>query len=432
MNTKLGRAKTRWGEEVIRVALLMCGLVGVLTTFGIIITLFQQTWAFFGDQPMSMDAAVVVSRQNETLTAISDEQLATIFHPESRITRWGEVDASWPDEEMNLYVPAGDAILLEQMAVDLSLPEKKIRTVGVKTYEDFDVLKEIIAADRHALAIADGSMLSSSDIGEDEPVRRVEAYFRVSLWEFFFGTEWYPLFHPPRFGILPLLWGTMLVAVGAAVIAIPLGVGAAVYLAEYASHRTRSFLKPVLELLAGVPTVVYGYFALTFITPALRKALEGYVEVSVYNAAAGAIVVGIMILPMIASLCDDAFRAVPSSLRQGAYALGATPLEVNSRVVFPAALSGVLASFLLAMSRAVGETMAVTMAAGAMPRITLSPFESIQTLTAYIVSITMGDTPAGSTAYLTVFAVGMVLFLLTLLMNVVANRVMHRFREEYE
>ena len=251
----------------------------------------------------------------------------------------------------------------------------------------------------------------------------------VGLFEFLLGTRWTPLLEPRSFGVLPLVCGTFLIVVGAALFAIPVGLASAVYLSEYATERVRSVIKPVLEVLAGIPTIVYGYFALTFVTPTLSKVFP---QTQVFNAASASIVVGIMILPMIASLCDDALRAVPNSLRNGAYALAATPYEVTSRVVVPAALSGVIASFVLALSRAIGETMAVTLAAGATPRITANPLESIQTMTAYIVQVSLGDTPAGTISYQTIFAVGALLFAITLGMNVIANRVLRRFREVYE
>lgn len=251
----------------------------------------------------------------------------------------------------------------------------------------------------------------------------------VSPSEFFFGTRWVPLLEPRSYGILPLLWGTLQVTVMAAFIAIPLGLASAVYLSEYASDRTRSWIKPALELLAGIPTVVYGYLALTFVTPMLRKVLP---DIQVFNALSAAIVVGIMILPMIATLSDNALRAVPMSLRQAGYAVGATSMEVTTRIVVPAGLSGVMASFLLAISRAIGETMAVTLAAGQTPNLSFSPLESIQTMTAYIVQISLGDTPAGGIAYQTLFAVAMVLFVITLLINVVSQLILNRFREVYD
>jgi phosphate transport system permease protein len=261
-------------------------------------------------------------------------------------------------------------------------------------------------------------------------VREAWVFFQdVSPFAFFLGTRWTPLLEPRSFGVLPLVCGTALVVVGAALVSLPLGLASGIFLSEYASDRTRGILKPVLEILAGIPTVVYGYFALTFITPILMRILP---ETQIFNAASAALVVGIMILPMVASLCDDAFRAVPQPLRDAGYALGATDYEVSTQVVLPGALSGVLASFVLALSRAIGETMAVTLAAGATPKLTLNPLESIQTMTAYIVQVSLGDTPAGSIGYQTIFAVGILLFGITLGMNWLANRVLHRFREEYE
>ncbi len=251
----------------------------------------------------------------------------------------------------------------------------------------------------------------------------------VPLTDFLFGTQWTPLLVPKSYGVLPLLAGTFMIVVGASLVAIPIGVASALFLSEYASDRAKRTLKPILEVLAGIPTVVYGFFALTYVTPLLKTVFP---ETQVFNAASAAIVVGIMILPMVASLCDDAFRAVPNSLREGAYSLGATSFEVTTRVVFPAGLSGVLAAFVLAISRAIGETMAVTLAAGATPNLTLNPLESIQTMTAYIVQVSLGDTPAGTLAYQTLFAVAAVLFLITLGLNVLANYVLNRFREVYE
>lgn len=247
--------------------------------------------------------------------------------------------------------------------------------------------------------------------------------------EFLTDTRWEPMFQEKHFGVLPLLSGSFMVAGGAGLLALPVGLLTAIFLSEYAGPRLRQVLKPILEILAGIPTVVYGYFALTFVTPLLRTILPG---TEIFNAASASVVVGVMIIPTVSSLSEDALRAVPSSLREGAYGLGATKLEVSTRVVVPAALSGIIASFILAISRAIGETMAVTIAAGNLPNMTLNPFESIQTMTAYIVQVSLGDTPQGTIVYRTLFAVGMTLFLITLAMNVVSQWVLARFREEYE
>ncbi len=256
-------------------------------------------------------------------------------------------------------------------------------------------------------------------------------FFRhVSPLDFFLGTRWAPLLEPRSFGVLPLVGGTFLVGVGALLVALPIGLASAIYLSEHAPARLRQVVKPVLEILAGVPTVVYGYFAITFITPYILKPLVPGTEI--FNAASAAIVVGVMIIPTISSLCDDAFRAVPRPLREAGHALAATRLEISTRIVLPAAMSGVVAAVLLALARAIGETMAVTLAAGMTPNLTLNPFVSVQTLTAYMVQVSLGDTPAGTIEYQTIFAVGMTLFLITLAINLVAQRVLARFREAYE
>jgi len=234
---------------------------------------------------------------------------------------------------------------------------------------------------------------------------------------------------PQRFGVLPLITGTLMVTVLSALVALPIGVGSAIYLSEYAPKRVRKVVKPALEVLAGIPTVVYGYFALTFVTPIIRSIFP---ETSVFNALSASIVLGIMLIPMVSSLSEDAMMAVPDSLRAGAYALGSTKFEVATRVVVPAALSGIVASFILALSRAIGETMIVTLAAGATPNLTLNPLESIQTMTAYIVQVSMGDTPHGSIEYRTLFAVGMTLFLITFAMNLLGQWVLRRYREVYD
>ena len=258
-------------------------------------------------------------------------------------------------------------------------------------------------------------------------------FFReVSLDEFFGSGRWAPLIKPQSFGIWPLLAGTMLITAIAAAVALPFGLATAIFLSEYAPSPLRRVLKPILEVLAGIPTVVYGFFALTFVTPHIIRNLPGpFQDAIVFNALSAGLVVGIMIIPMVASLSEDAMLAVPRSLRDAAYALGATRLEVATRVVVPAALSGIVASFVLAIARAIGETMIVTLAAGATPNLTANPLESIQTMTAYIVQVSQGETPFGTIEYKTIFAVGMMLFIITLAMNVVGQWIVRRFRETY-
>lgn len=251
-------------------------------------------------------------------------------------------------------------------------------------------------------------------------------FFReVSFREFYFTTVWAP--NAGQFGMVPLLVGTLMITVGSALISVPLGLAAAIYLAEYAPQSVRKTVKPILELLAGIPTVVFGYFALFFVTPLLQR----FINVDVYNAMAGAIVVGIMTLPLVSSLCEDAISAVPKALREGAYGLGATKSEVILRVVLPAALSGIMASFIIAVSRAVGETMAVTLAAGSNPTLNFNPAQSIQTITAYIAQTAGGDVARGTVEYNAIFALGLTLFALTLVMNILANRFVRKYRNTY-
>ena len=254
----------------------------------------------------------------------------------------------------------------------------------------------------------------------------------VTLTGFLTGTTWQPFGGSMgSFGVLPLVGGTLLVTVIALIVAVPLGLASAAYLSEYARPRVRSVLKPVLEVLAGVPTIVLGYFALTFMTPLLRATVGQLTTVSIFNAASAGIVMGIMIVPTIASLSEDAMTAVPTALREGAYGLGASKRHVVSRVVMPAALSGIVAAVILALGRAIGETMIVAVAAGNLPSMTYNPFEQIRTMTAYIVQAVQGEAPRGSLTYESIFAVGALLFVMTLLINLAAARFVRRFREEY-
>ena len=260
----------------------------------------------------------------------------------------------------------------------------------------------------------------------------IEFFSEVSLKEFFTTTTWAPLFNPPSFGVIPLVTGTLVTTFWALVICLPLGLGAATYLSEYASPKTRSFLKPVLEVLAGVPTVVYGFFALTFVTPLFQSLWPGEGGPGVFNALSAGIVMGVMILPTIASLSEDAMSAVPGGLREGALALGSNKAQVSTRVVIPAALSGIVAGFVLGVSRAVGETMIVLVAAGGTPNLTFNPLEGMQTMTAFIAAAGLGDQPTGSIGYKTIFAVGASLFVITFVMNMISIRFVRKYREVYE
>ena len=260
----------------------------------------------------------------------------------------------------------------------------------------------------------------------------IEFFGEIPIGDFFTGTEWSPLFADAQFGVLPLVTATLTTTFWALVVCIPFGLGAAIYLSEYAHDRTRRTLKPVLEILAGIPTVVYGFFALTFVTPLLQDIWFLGQEPGVFNALSAGLVMGVMILPTVASLSEDAMAAVPQGLRQGAFALGATRLKVSTRVVVPAALSGIVASFVLGISRAVGETMIVLIAAGGTPNFTIDPTEGMQTMTAFIAAAGLGDQPTGSIGYQTLFAVGATLFVATFVMNIVSIRLVRKYREVYE
>ena len=255
-------------------------------------------------------------------------------------------------------------------------------------------------------------------------------FFReVNPWDFLTGTTWAPLFEPAHFGVVPLVVGTLMISFWSAIVAFPLGLGVAIYLSEYARPRAAAVLKPILEILAAIPTVVLGYFALTFVTPLLR---DIGLDVEIFNALSASLVLGVMLIPTVASLSEDAMAAVPRDLRDGGYALGADKLQVSTRIVVPAAISGVIAAFVLAFSRAVGETMIVLIAAGQLPQITFDPRETIETMTAFIGATGNGDVPTGSIEYKTIFAVGLTLFVMTLVMNLFSIRLVRKFREVYE
>lgn len=256
----------------------------------------------------------------------------------------------------------------------------------------------------------------------------IEFFKRVPFLDFFTGTVLKPLSQTPEFGVLPLLTGTVLSSVIAMFVAMPIGLMTAIYLSEYASNRVRKVVKPLLEVLAGIPTIVYGFFAFTFITPLLKSFIPGLESTNILSPG---IVMGVMIIPMIASLSEDAMSSVPNTMREGAFALGSTKLEVTRRVVIPAALSGIIASFILGISRAIGETMIVTIASGSTKNFTFDVTQSMQTMTAYIVEVTGGEAAAGSTIYYSLYAVAMTLFVFTLLMNLCARQISKNFREEY-
>lgn len=279
------------------------------------------------------------------------------------------------------------------------------------------------------LLIASVSVLTTFGIVFTLIVETGIFFSRVPVTDFLFGTEWFPFANTEQlFGILPLVVGTLKVTLIAAIVAVPFGIGSAVFLSEYASDKTRRIIKPILEVLAGIPTIVYGFFALTFVTPLLQQIIP---SLKIFNALSPGIVVGIMILPMIASLSEDAMTSVPNSIREGALAMGSTKLEVALKVVLPAALSGIVASVVLAMSRAIGETMIVSLAGGSTPKFDFNVTDSIQTMTAYIVQVSSGDAGYGTTIYYSIYSVGFTLFLFTLLMNFIAHVISKKYREEY-
>ena len=254
----------------------------------------------------------------------------------------------------------------------------------------------------------------------------------VPIGDFLTGKEWSPLFADPQFGVLPLLWGTLLITGIALFVAVPLGLGAAVYLSEYARPRVRKTIKPILEVLAGIPTIVFGYFALAFFTPEILQGIFGTDRIQIFNALSAGIIMGFMVLPTIASLAEDAMTAVPQALREGAFGLGASKLQVSLRVVFPAALSGIVAAIVLGISRAIGETMIAVVAAGLVANNSAAPGEPHETMTAFIAATAKGDVPTGSIGYETIFAVGTALFAITLVMNMIAIRFVRRYRQVYE
>lgn len=278
------------------------------------------------------------------------------------------------------------------------------------------------------LLIATISVLTTIGIILTLSAETIAFFKEVSIIEFFTGTELKPLGDDPKFGVLPLLTGTLISTTIAMFVAIPIGLMSAIYLSEYASDKARRILKPILEILAGIPTIVYGFFAFTFVTPLLRSFIPGLEPTNILSPG---IVIGIMIIPMVASLSEDAMSSVPNSMREGALALGATKLEVTLKVVVPAAFSGIMASFVLAISRAIGETMIVTIASGSSKNFTFDVRQSMQTMTSYIVEVTGGEAPAGSTLYYSLYAVAMTLFVLTLIINLIAQKISRKYREEY-
>lgn len=280
------------------------------------------------------------------------------------------------------------------------------------------------------LAAAAVSVVTTFGIVISLVIPAVEFFAEIPLWSFLTGTVWTPLFADGEFGVLPLVTGTLTITAIATLVSVPLGLGAAIYLSEYASPRTRKVLKPTLELLAGIPTVVFGFFALQFVTQVLLVRI--FPGIDVFNALSAGLVMGIMIIPTIASLSEDAMSAVPGGLREGSYSLGATKRQTAVSVVIPAALSGIVAAFVLGISRAIGETMIVTIAAGLQPNLGFNPLQGMQTMTSYIAAAGSGDLSTGSIEYKSIFAVGLLLFVMTFIMNVISIRLVRKYRQAYQ
>lgn len=372
------RRKPRWGERVIQAILFICGAISILTTIGIVYELGKESLAFFTTQSWE--------QTNKSLQVSIDAE-ATAFE----ISTTGSI------------ISSGDTIRLGD------------EIMVVESIEVGQITVERGAQDTAVVAHQAGQEIFSS--------------YRVSLVEFFTKTDWNPQIG--RFGIWSLLNATLMTSAIAMLVALPLGLSIAIYLSEYASYKARSVLKPILEILAGIPTVVYGYFALTFMTPLLR-AILGRDVVEIYNTASAGIVIGILVIPLVSSMSEDALSAVPRSLREASYGLGATKLETAIRVVLPAAVSGIVAAFIVSISRAIGETMIVAIAAGAGPNFTFNPFRPAETMTGHIVRISGGDLSYDSIDYNSIFAIGLLLFFVTLSLNIISQRIVQRFREVYE
>jgi len=372
------RKKKRPGEMIIQALLFLSGAISILTTIGIVYELGKESLNFF----------------TQTNWEQTNRDLQVSVQPE---------DLLIPIERSGFSLETGDLIRVEE----------EIMTIETITDGQIQVLRG-----------QEGTSITGHTKGSE-----IFLSSQVTIREFFTGLKWNPQIG--EFGIWPLLNATLIVSLIAMLVSLPLGLSIAIFLSEYASSRARKIIKPILEVLSGIPTVVYGYFALTFMTP-LLKVIFGNRVVEVYNMASAGIVVGILIIPLVSSMSEDALSAVPRSLREAAYGLGSTKLETALKIVVPAATSGVVAAFIVAVSRAVGETMVVALAAGAGPNFTLNPFKPAETMTGHIVRISGGDLSYDSIDYNSIFAIGLFLFFVTLGLNVISQRVVRRFREVYE
>ena len=372
------RKQTRVKEQAIQIFLFICGALSILTTIGIVYELSKESLLFFTRKQWELTNKPVVE----------------------------DIEAQWTTFEVGT---SGSSIQTDAL-------------IRVN-----DEIMRVTDLEGERLTVERG--VEGTDAVAHEAGIEIEMAEQVTLREFFGSTEWNPQIG--KFGIWALVNSTLITSAIALSVALPLGLGVAIYLSEYAHERIRSTLKPILEILSGVPTVVYGYFALTFVTPLLRDIL-GRDVVEIYNTASAGLVMGILILPIVSSMSEDALSAVPNSLREAAYGLGATKLETALKVVVPGAFSGITAAFIVAASRAIGETMIVAVAAGAGPKFTFNPFEGAETMTGHIVRISGGDLSYNSLDYNSIFAIGLMLFFMTLTLNIVSQNIVKRFREEYE
>ncbi len=368
--------RPRFSESLVKGVLTLCGLISIFTTIGIVVVLGSESLNFFTRQLWS-DTGHLLSADISAITTTFEIGDGTDLQADSIIR--------FDDEVMRVISVSGGTATVE------------------RGFQD--------------------TIAAAHNTGEE-----LFLAGRVSIVEFFTQTEWIPQLH--KFGILSLINSTLMTSIIAMIVALPMGLSAAIYMSEYARPRTRAILKPVLEILAGIPTVVFGYFALTFMTPLLRGVL-GIESVEIFNTASAGIVVGILIIPLVSSMSEDALSAVPRSLREASYGLGATRFETTVKVVIPAALSGIVAAFIVAISRAIGETMIVAIAAGAGPEFTFNPFAAAETMTGHIARISGGDLSYNSVDYNSIFAIGLTLFAMTLILNVISRGVTRRFREVY-
>ncbi len=459
--------KTRVGEEVIRAILLFCGIASIFTTIGIVVVLGRDSLLFLRSEAwlpvkhliVIEDAPIIELteplRVNDTLfvTGALDEETRRAFLPGRSLQVEEEIMLIVERVEDGLVVERGtadtEARLHDVGTVALPMTEELVKSQNALTTEDTQI--QVPEGDGSLFFVGERIRLTGSDeemeitavdgdtltvlrgVGTVSPVTHEEGETinfpdAPSILEFVTNTQWQP--QVGEFGIIPLITATLTTSFLAMTVAIPLGLGAAVYLSEYARREVRGVLKPILEILAGVPTVVYGYFAIQFMTPLLQRLTpEG--TIGVYNMLSAGLVMGIMILPTISSMSEDALSAVPAALRQASVGLGATKLETTGKVVIPAALSGIVAAFIVGISRAVGETMIVAIAAGARPNFTFNPFEAAETMTGHIARISGGDLSYNTIDYNSIFAIGLTLFVITLILNLVSSWIARRFREAY-